>query len=290
MSKVAIATDSNSGMTGKGPGEEGIHILPMPVTVEEKTYLEGAHITHAQLYKAMKQHKRLSSSQPSPGQLVAFWDGILAEGYDQVVYIPMSSGLSNSCFTAIQFAQGYGGRVQVVDNHRISVTQAASVLSARRMAERGASAEEIKARLEELAYDASIYIAVDSMEYLKKGGRVTPAAAAFASVLNLKPVLTIQGDKLDVHAKVRGMRQAERRMIEAVKQDRQTRFGHLPDQELLVGTAGTFETEEMAQRWQSLVQQEFPNFSVVYARLPCSIASHVGVNAAGTGIVRWEAI
>lgn len=287
--KVAIATDTNSGMMGQVAAEKGIYVLPMPVTVEDKTFLEGSDITHAQLYQAMRLHKRISSSQPAPGQLVEFWDSILEEGYDQVVYIPMSSGLSNSCSTAIQFAQAYGGRIQVVDNHRISVTQATSVLSAKRLAEQGCGAEEIKACLEAMAYDASIYIAVDSMEYLKKGGRITPAAAAFASVLNLKPVLTIQGDKLDIHAKVRGMRQAERNMIEAVKRDRQTRFGDTPDERLLVGTAGTFETPEMAERWRQLVQAEFPTFSVAYFQLPCSIASHVGINAAGTGIVKWEA-
>lgn len=240
--KVAIATDTNSSMNRKDARKNGVYLLPMPVIVDGTVYLEGIDITNAQLYAAMKEHKSLSSSQPSPGQLVEFWDGILQDGYDEVVYIPMSSGLSNSCFNAIQLAKDYNGKVQVVDNHRISLTQEASVQSACKLARQGMNATAIKAYLEERAYDASIYITVDSMEYLKKGGRVTPAAATFATVLNLKPVLTIQGDKLDTFAKARGMQQAELKMIEAIKKDRATRFANVPDELLRVETAGTFET------------------------------------------------
>ena len=207
-------------------------------------------------------------------------------GYDELVYIPMSSGLSNSCCNAIQMAREYAGRVQVVDNHRISLAQEASVLSACKLAEQGRSAAEIKSFLEERAYDASIYISVDSMEYLKKGGRITPAAAAFASVLNVKPVLTIQGDKLDIYAKVRGMRQAKLKMIEAIRHDRNTRFAGVPDEQLRVETAGTFCSEEDARQWRELVQSEFPTIPVSYVQLPCSIACHVGLNAAGTGVLK----
>ncbi|MBM6900778.1 DegV family protein, partial [Gemmiger formicilis] len=223
--KVAIATDTNSSLTGKEAAQLGVYLLPMPVMVDGRACLEGIDITNEQLYAAMKEHKEVFSSQPSPGQLLDFWQGIFRDGWDEVVYIPMSSGLSNSCSTAIQLAKTCGGKVYVVDNHRISLTQAASVNSALELARQGKTAGEIKAWLEDRAYDASIYITVDSMEYLKKGGRVTPAAAAFATVLNLKPVLTIQGDKLDTYAKARGMQQAEQKMVEALKQDRATRFG-----------------------------------------------------------------
>lgn len=288
--KVAIATDTNSGMTHRQAQESGIYLLPMPVIVDGKEYFEGIDITHEQLYEAMKQHKELSSSQPSPGQLMEFWDRILADGCDEIVYIPMSSGLSNSCSNAIQLAKDYKGKIQVVDNHRISVTQEASVHSACELARRGMRAAGIKKYLEARAYDASIYITVDSMEYLKKGGRVTPAAAAFASVLNLKPVLTIQGDKLDTFAKARGMKQAKIRMIEAVREDRNTRFANIPDEELRIETAGTFESEEEAQQWRALVQAEFPAVHVSCVHLPCSIACHVGINAAGTGIVKKEVL
>lgn len=284
--KVAIATDTNSSMNRKDARKNGVYLLPMPVIVDGTVYLEGIDITNAQLYAAMKEHKSLSSSQPSPGQLVEFWDGILQDGYDEVVYIPMSSGLSNSCFNAIQLAKDYNGKVQVVDNHRISLTQEASVQSACKLARQGMNATAIKAYLEERAYDASIYIMVDSMEYLKKGGRVTPAAATFATVLNLKPVLTIQGDKLDTFAKARGMQQAELKMIEAIKKDRATRFANVPDELLRVETAGTFENDEKAKRWRKMVQAEFPGIKVSYAHLPCSIACHVGINAVGTGIMK----
>lgn len=288
--KIAIATDTNSSITQKQADEHGIHLLPMPVIIDGETYLEGLNINNAQLYNAMKEHRDISSSQPSPGQLTEFWENILKDGYDQIVYIPMSSGLSNSCHNAIQFSRDYDGKIQVVDNHRISLTQEASVLSALLLAQQGLTAEEIKNYLEERAYQASIYITVDSMEYLKKGGRVTPAAAAFASVLNLKPILTIQGDKLDTYAKARGMKQAEEKMIEAIKQDRLTRFADVPDHQLRIETAGTFKNEEKSEQWRQLVQNAFPSIPVSYVDLPCSIACHVGINAAGTAIMKREAI
>lgn len=288
--KIAIATDTNSSMTQKQADEHGIYLLPMPVIIDEETYLEGLNIDNAQLYNAMKEHRDISSSQPSPGQLIEFWENILKDRYDQIVYIPMSSGLSNSCHNAIQFSRDYDGKIQVVDNHRISLTQEASVLSALLLAQQGLTAEKIKNYLEERAYQASIYITVDSMEYLKKGGRVTPAAAAFASVLNLKPILTIQGDKLDTYAKARGMKQAEEKMIEAIKQDRLTRFADVPDHQLRIETAGTFENEEKSEQWRQMVQNAFPSIPVSYVDLPCSIACHVGINAAGTAIMKREAI
>ena len=176
-----------------------------------------------------------------------------------------------------------------MDNHRISVTQEESFFSAYRLAQQGLSAAEIKAYLEERAYDASIYITVDSLEYMKKGGRITPAVAAFAAVLNLKPILQIQGDKLDTFAKARGMRLAETRMIEAVKADRETRFADTPDGALIIAAAGSFEDPEQAERWRTLVQAEFPALDVPYAGLPCSIACHVGMNAVGIAVMKREA-
>lgn len=286
--KVAIATDTNSGITAKEGAGLGLHVLAMPVNLESSVHYEGIDITSEELYDAMRQHRDVSTSQPSPGQLMELWNGILAQGYDQIVYIPMSSGLSGSCQSAILFAQDYDGKVQVVDNHRISVTQRESVLSALRLAKQGYDAGQIKAFLEEHAYDASIYITVDSMEYLKKGGRVTPAAATLATVLNLKPVLTIQGDKLDAFAKVRGMKQAQARMIEAVKQDRANRFGQVPESRLLIETAGTLENPELAEAWRQQVQSEFPFAKVTYANLPCSIACHVGMNSVAAVIMTEE--
>lgn len=166
--KIAIATDTNSGITAMEGEKLGVYVLAMPVNLEETIHYEGIDITSEQLYDAMREHRDVFTSQPSPGQLMELWDGILAKGYDEIVYIPMSSGLSGSCQSAALFAQDYDGKVQVVDNHRISVTQRESVVSALRLAEQGHDAGQIKDFLEKHAYDASIYITVDSMEYLKK--------------------------------------------------------------------------------------------------------------------------
>ena len=286
--KIAIATDTNSGITAMEGEKLGVFVLAMPVNLEETIHYEGIDITSEQLYDAMRQHRDVSTSQPSPGQLMELWDGILAKGYDEIVYIPMSSGLSGSCQSAALFAQDYDSRVQVVDNHRISVTQKESVISALRLVEQGHDAGQIRDFLEKHAYDASIYITVDSMEYLKKGGRVTPAAATLATVLNLKPVLTIQGDKLDAFAKVRGMKLAESKMIEAIHQDRAERFKDVPESRLLIETAGTLENGELAEHWRQQVQAEFPFAKVSYANLPCSIACHVGMNSVATVIMTEE--
>ena len=286
--KIAIATDTNSGITAMEGEKLGVFVLAMPVNLEETIHYEGIDITSEQLYDAMRQHRDVSTSQPSPGQLMELWDGILAKGYDEIVYIPMSSGLSGSCQSAALFAQDYDSRVQVVDNHRISVTQKESVISALRLVEQGYDAGQIRDFLEKHAYDASIYITVDSMEYLKKGGRVTPAAATLATVLNLKPVLTIQGDKLDAFAKVRGMKLAESKMIEAIHQDRAERFKDVPESRLLIETAGTLENGELAEHWRQQVQAEFPFAKVSYANLPCSIACHLGMNSVATVIMTEE--
>ena len=283
--KIAIATDTNSGITAMEGEKLGVFVLAMPVNLEETIHYEGIDITSEQLYDAMRQHRDVSTSQPSPGQLMELWDGILAKGYDEIVYIPMSSGLSGSCQSAALFAQDYDGRVQVVDNHRISVTQKESVISALRLVEQGYDAGQIRDFLEKHAYDASIYITVDSMEYLKKGGRVTPAAATLATVLNLK---TIQGDKLDAFAKVRGMKLAESKMIEAIHQDRVERFKDVPESRLLIETAGTLENGELAEHWRQQVQAEFPFAKVSYANLPCSIACHVGMNSVAAVIMTEE--
>lgn len=286
--KIAIATDTNSGITAMEGEKLGVFVLAMPVNLDETIHYEGIDITSEQLYDAMRQHRDVSTSQPSPGQLMELWDGILAKGYDEIVYIPMSSGLSGSCQSAALFAQDYDSRVQVVDNHRISVTQKESVISALRLVEQGYDAGQIRDFLEKHAYDASIYITVDSMEYLKKGGRVTPAAATLATVLNLKPVLTIQGDKLDAFAKVRGMKLAESKMIEAIHQDRAERFKDVPESRLLIETAGTLENGELAEHWRQQVQAEFPFAKVSYANLPCSIACHLGMNSVATVIMTEE--
>lgn len=282
--RTAIVTDTNSGMTAEEGRERNIYVLPMPVIIEDKSYLEGVDITHAQLYDAMKQKKNISSSQPSPGAVTDLWDSVFRDGYDELVYIPMTSGLSGSCQNAIQYARSYRGRVQVADNHRISLTLRESVLDAQYLAKQGCSALAIKNTLEKNSLNASIYITVNSLEYLKKSGRVTPAAAAIAGVVNLKPILTIQGERLDSFAKTRGMKQAEKKMLEALREDIQERFSHVPANRIRIGTAGTFESAESAHAWQLALQDAFPEYESYYLPLSCSIACHVGINAAGLAV------
>lgn len=284
--KTAVMTDSNSGITPEEGKKLGIYSLPMPVIIEGDVFYEGKNITQEEYYGAMTSGKNVTTSQPSPGDVMDMWDGILKEGYEQVVYIPMSSGLSASCHAAIQLSEEYDGKVQVVDDHRISVTMRESVLEAKWMANQGMTAEEIKKRLEENAYNSSIYIAVDTLEYLKKGGRVTAAGAAIGAVLNIKPVLTIQGEKLDAFTKVRGMKKAELKMLEAIEEDLNTRFANVDRKQLRLGAAGTFQKQEDADQWYKMVKGTFENEidDIYYDPLSFSIGCHVGPNAIGIGI------
>ena len=284
--KTAVMTDSNSGITPEEGKKIGIYSLPMPVIIEGDVFYEGKNITQEEYYGAMTSGKNVTTSQPSPGDVMDMWDGILKEGYEQVVYIPMSSGLSASCHAAIQLSEEYDGKVQVVDDHRISVTMTESVLEAKWMANQGMTAEEIKKKLEENAYNSSIYIAVDTLEYLKKGGRVTVAGAAIGAVLNIKPVLTIQGEKLDAFTKVRGMKKAELKMLEAIEEDLNTRFADVDRKQLRLGAAGTFQKQEDADQWYKMVKDTFENEidDIYYDSLSFSIGCHVGPNAIGIGI------
>jgi DegV family protein with EDD domain len=284
--KTAVMTDSNSGITPEEGKKIGIYSLPMPVIIEGDVFYEGKNITQEEYYGAMTSGKNVTTSQPSPGDVMDMWDGILKEGYEQVVYIPMSSALSASCHAAIQLSEEYDGKVQVVDDHRISVTMRESVLEAKWMANQGMTAEEIKKRLEENAYNSSIYIAVDTLEYLKKGGRVTAAGAAIGAVLNIKPVLTIQGEKLDAFTKVRGMKKAELKMLEAIEEDLNTRFADVDRKQLRLGAAGTFQKQEDADQWYKMVKDTFENEinDIYYDSLSFSIGCHVGPNAIGIGI------
>ena len=284
--KTAVMTDSNSGITPEEGKKIGIYSLPMPVIIEGDVFYEGKNITQEEYYGAMTSGKNVTTSQPSPGDVMDMWDGILKEGYEQVVYIPMSSALSASCHAAIQLSEEYDGKVQVVDDHRISVTMRESVLEAKWMANQGMTAEEIKKKLEENAYNSSIYIAVDTLEYLKKGGRVTAAGAAIGAVLNIKPVLTIQGEKLDAFTKVRGMKKAELKMLEAIEEDLNTRFADVDRKQLRLGAAGTFQKQEDADQWYKMVKDTFENKidDIYYDSLSFSIGCHVGPNAIGIGI------
>ena len=288
MPGIGIMTDSNCGIMPSEEKTYGIHVLPMPIIIDGETFYEGINITPEDFYKKQAAGSTITTSQPSPGDVAAMWDELL-QSYDELVFIPMSSGLSSTCQTALILADDdpYRDKVFVVDNHRISVTQALSVLDAKILAGEGKTGAEIKMILEKEALDATIYIAVDTLEYLKKGGRITPAAAAVGNMLRLKPVLTIQGDKLDSFAKARGMKSAFHTMLNAVKNDLSTRLASLKAQGCLkVGIANTLMEPEKLASFKAEMQENFPDMDLVYFPLTMSIGTHVGPGGLGIGAVR----
>lgn len=277
MGKVAIVTDSNSGITQAEGKKMGIYVLPMPFYINEELFYEDITLTQEEFYEKLAGDADIKTSQPAPGDVMDMWDKALEE-YDEVVHIPMSAGLSSSCETAIMLSQDYDGKVQVVNNQRISVTMRQSVLDAKMLAEQGKGAEEIKEILEKEKFESSIYIMVDTLEYLKKGGRITPAAAALGTLLKLKPVLQIQGEKLDAFAKARTVKQAKTIMTEAMKNDFEKRF-HSPDGEKMnLELAYTFDTAA-AEAFKEEVQAVFPDNEIVMQPLSLSIACHIGPGA-----------
>ena len=276
MKKIAIVTDSNSGITEDQGKELGIHVLPMPFYINEELFFENISLTQEEFYQKLEEDAEISTSQPSPGAVLDLWDKILEE-YEEIVHIPMSSGLSSTCETAMSLAKEYDGRVQVVDNKRISVTMAESVTDAVKLRNAGKTAPEIKEILEREWAEATIYLTVDTLKYLKKGGRITPAAAALGTVLNLKPVLTIQGEKLDAFAKVRGWKAAKKTMLKAIQKDIKTRFEGR-EKELVIGVVYAGNHEE-AQEWKAEVEAAFPEYEIKYAPLSLSVACHIGKGA-----------
>ena len=276
MKKTAIVTDSNSGITQRRGRELGIYVLPMPFFIDGELFLEDISLTQEQFYERLGADSEISTSQPSPGDVMELWEKLLRE-YDEIVHIPMSSGLSSSCETALAIAAEYDGRIQVVNNQRISVTQEQSVYDALALRDRGMSAREIREALEREKFQSSIYITVDTLKYLKKGGRITPAAAAVGTVLNLKPVLQIQGEKLDAFAKVRGWKAAKKAMLNAVERDLAERFADVKD-DMILGMAYTCSREE-AQTWKKEIRERFPGYEMLEGPLSLSVACHIGPGA-----------
>ena len=274
MRKVAIMTDSNSGITQQEGKELGIAILPMPFIMDGETYFEDITLTQEDFYKKLMDNSDISTSQPSPESVTEMFDSLLKE-YDEVVHIPMSSGLSGSCQTANMLAQDYEGKVQVVNNQRISVTQRQSVMDAIALAKAGKTAAEIKEILEKDKLNSSIYIMLDTLYYLKKGGRITPAAAAIGTLLKLKPVLQIQGEKLDAFAKARTSGQRKSIMLNAIRNDMETRFGGASADNIWLEVAYT-KDYEAAKQFVQEIQQEFPGFDIVCNPLSLSVACHIG--------------
>lgn len=274
MGKIAVVTDSNSGITQEKGKELGVHVIPMPFYIDGELFLEDITLTQEAFYEKLASDCEISTSQPAPGEVMEFWDKLLKE-YDEIVHIPMSSGLSSTCETAIMLSKDYDGKVEVVDNQRISVTQKTSVMDAVRLAKAGKSALEIKEILEAEKLESSIYITVDTLKYLKRGGRITPAAAAIGTVLNLKPVLQIQGEKLDAFAKVRGWKQAKKTMLDAMEKDLLHRFG---SKKMSLLAAYTCSAEE-ARSWKEELEERFPNYTIDMDPLSLSVACHIGSGA-----------
>ena len=274
MSKIRIITDSNSGITVDDARELGVTVLPMPFSIDEEVFFEQESLTQEQFYEELAAGKNIMTTQPSPGQVMGIWDEALKE-YDEIVYIPMSSGLSGSYQTAAMLAEDYEGKVYVVNNQRISVTQRQSVLDALRLIEAGKSAKEIKDILEEDRFNSSIYLMVDTLVYLKKGGRITPAAAALGTLLKLKPVLQIQGDRLDAFAKARTVSQAKSIIINAIKSDIDKRFGGLSKENISLHMAYAHDLDRILE-FKEEVMKEFPGFDINLYPLSVSVATHIG--------------
>lgn len=285
MSKVAIVTDSNSGITQVQAKELGVFVLPMPFIIDEKTYFEDISLTENEFYEKLIGGADISTSQPSPEEVMKLWDSILKD-YDEIVHIPMSSGLSGSCQSAMMLSEDYDGKVSVVNNQRISVTQRQSVLDAIKLVEAGKTAEEIKQILEDDKFNSSIYIMLDTLYYLKKGGRITPAAAALGTLLKLKPVLQIQGEKLDAFAKARTSAQGKSIMVNAIKNDLEKRFGVLDNpEEFEVFIAHTMNLEA-ANQWKEELKAELGVQDIYVDHLSLSVSCHIGPGALAVAITK----
>ncbi|NLL93944.1 MAG: DegV family protein [Clostridiales bacterium] len=290
MSKVAIMTDSNSGITQSQGEEQGIYVIPMPFIISDETYYEDINLSGSEFYEKLQSDADISTTQPAPGEVMAMWDDLLKD-YDEIIYIPMSSGLSGACATAMMLAceEAYEGHVFVVDNQRISVTMRQSVLDAKVMADRGMSGQEIHDQLMKTKMESSIYIMVDTLKYLKKGGRITAAAAALGTLLKLKPVLQIQGEKLDAFAKARTVSQAKSIMINAVKADIENRFGGDVN-DVWIEIAHT-QNEEEAEKFKTEILEIFPDYPeehIYVDHLSLSVSCHIGPGALAVALTKKQ--
>lgn len=288
MAKTAIVTDSNSGITQSEAKELGIFVVPMPFLVDGEQFYEDITLTQEQFYEKLAAEAAVSTSQPIVGELLEFWDKILAE-YDDMVYIPMSGGLSESCNTAKTLAKDYNGRIQVVDNQRISITQRQSTMDALTLLGRGMSATEIKNRLEEKKLDAGIYISLPTLKYLKKGGRITPAAAAMGTMLHLRPVLQIQGERLDKFRMTTvTMKQAKAAIVEGLKADLDGRFKTYAESGEMVLAVAHTQNFDKAREFKTELEDIFHLPVVSVDPLSLSVSCHIGPGALAAACMRIE--
>lgn len=273
MRKVAIVTDSNSGISQKEAEKLGVYVIPMPFTIDGEDFFEDINLTIEQFYEKLLNDADIYTSQPSPIEVTKLWDKLLEE-HDEIVHIPMSSGLSGACQSAWMLAQDYDGKVQVVDNQRISVTLRQSVLDALELVKREKTSIEIKEILEKDKLNSSIYITMETLKYLKKGGRITPSAAALGTLLKIKPVLQIQGEKLDSFAKARTASQGKSIMVNAMKNDETNRF----DSNIHLFVAHSHNLEA-AKAFKEELKDIFHTDDIYVTELSLSVACHIGPGA-----------
>lgn len=280
--KTAIVTDSNCGIAKEEADRLEIFMISMPVCINDTFYYEGIDLDQKVFFKHLANHGKIHTSQPSPADLMSMWEYVLKSGYDELVYIPMSSGLSGSYHTTCQIAEEFGGKVYVADARRISVTQRHAVLDALYLVEKGLNAASVQKHLESNAQNSVIFVAVDDLDYLKRGGRITPAAASIATFLNIKPLLTISENKVDAYDKVRGLKNCEKKLLKAM----QEKASHFKSQgyDIRLGISGTFLNEADLSDWYTRAKETFPDDELLYDPLTCSISSHVGPNAFGMGV------
>lgn len=286
--KVAIMTDTNCAMSKEEGEELGIYVLPMPINIDGNSYMEGVDFTPDDLFEAMKEGKSLSTSQPAPIDVTTMWENILAEGYEEIIYIPMDSGLSGACHMAIQLSKDFDSKVKVLDLNRVSITQRYAVLDAKTMADKGMSSDEICSSLINNAQNASILIGLDTIEYLKRGGRINALVAKVASIMSIKPIVSIKNGILSVKTKVFGLKQAWQNVITTMQEELKNCFSKFPKKNIIVGTSGSFVNHNQESIWRDKVQEAFPEYKVEYWPLSASLSSHIGPNGFGIGIIVSE--
>lgn len=285
MKKIAVVTDSHSSISPAEASMLGVHVLPMPFEVDGQDYFEGVNLTRQQFFGYQRAGAQIGTSQPAPADVMELWDKLLKE-YESILYMPISSSLSNSCQTATALAEEepYAGRVFVVDNGRVASPLHRSILDALELVDKGLSAAECKAALEAAKNDVVIYVAVETLEYLKRGGRISSTTAAVGTMLNIKPILHLTTGKLESYKKARGMNKACEAMLEAIRSDLAIRFqeAHARGDVFLLA-AGSADAATTA-KWLRQIEAAFPGMPILYDDLSMGVSCHTGEGALGVGL------
>lgn len=284
MQKIIVVTDSSSGISQAEAKDLGVVVVPIPFTINDQEYLEDISITQPEFFKLLGQNANVSTSQPAKFYLEELWTKLLQE-YEHIIYLPITSGLSASCANAIEYAKQFAGRVHVIDNLRISAPLKISVLEAAKMAANGKSVAEIKDYLEKTKHKFSIYITLNTLKYLKKGGRIAPAAAMLGDMLHIKPILYTRGQNFDKYAIALSFGQAKKKMIAKIKSELATEFKAEHEQGKMALLVAYSEIKDEAAKFKAEIEQAFPGMKVLYTDPLClGIACHTGSGALGIGV------